>query len=341
MGLCFDESGRPIDFSSRPIDPIFRKAREHLDHQRDYTRLAEPVNAMSHASSDSSVHDGSGATIGGDLGLLSRTSGCLIGISADRLKSLSSAATASSIAGGMTFNSMTAVSSHNEQHDRPESNNNPMAIKSGANSASCSNVASPSNPLAVGIAKPSPKPMSKPAKRKFGQEDSNQVIVDLQDDNDKNLNVEELSPPASNKARSNTISATTSTMSGFSGLTSSALLSAALQKQQNLAASQGVNSSNDYENLDVVVTEACNDESGLVEVVDSGKVARSIESGELLDEDHSKNEGNSRQTTEKSTSSPTNDQPLTVDDMDDGEDSSPGGKRLRIASFSSVDDGDV
>ncbi|KAH7717164.1 CRE-SCD-1 protein [Aphelenchoides avenae] len=41
LGLNFDQQGRPIDFSSRPIDPIFKKAREQLEMTRDYKTLAE------------------------------------------------------------------------------------------------------------------------------------------------------------------------------------------------------------------------------------------------------------------------------------------------------------
>lgn len=42
--LPVDSNFRPIDYSSRPIDPIFRKAREQMERDRDYTQHRSSVS---------------------------------------------------------------------------------------------------------------------------------------------------------------------------------------------------------------------------------------------------------------------------------------------------------
>lgn len=44
VALPVDSNFRPIDYSSRPIDAIFRKAREQLDRERDYTQQRASVS---------------------------------------------------------------------------------------------------------------------------------------------------------------------------------------------------------------------------------------------------------------------------------------------------------
>lgn len=44
VALPVDSNFRPIDYSSRPIDAIFRKAREQLDRDRDYTQHRASVS---------------------------------------------------------------------------------------------------------------------------------------------------------------------------------------------------------------------------------------------------------------------------------------------------------
>lgn len=100
-GIQFDQNGNQIDYSCRPIDQIFRRAREELSHSPSNLSVSAAsaggaVNAASLslsqvsntnvsnvASIPSTTSNGENtlttSTIGGDLGVLSRT--CLIGIS--------------------------------------------------------------------------------------------------------------------------------------------------------------------------------------------------------------------------------------------------------------------
>lgn len=85
LGICYDQNGNQIDYSSRPIDPIFRKAREELSHSPNLSAASVAGAATSLSLSQASTASSTGentlttSAVGGDLGILSRT--CLIGIS--------------------------------------------------------------------------------------------------------------------------------------------------------------------------------------------------------------------------------------------------------------------
>ncbi|CAJ0575579.1 unnamed protein product, partial [Mesorhabditis spiculigera] len=53
MGLTFDPSGRPIDYASRPIDPIFQSARKQLENQLEYKDATTSSPDGAHASATS------------------------------------------------------------------------------------------------------------------------------------------------------------------------------------------------------------------------------------------------------------------------------------------------
>lgn len=44
VGIYYDQNGNQIDYSSRPIDPIFRRAREELNHSPGSNLLSSNVN---------------------------------------------------------------------------------------------------------------------------------------------------------------------------------------------------------------------------------------------------------------------------------------------------------
>ncbi|VDD95357.1 unnamed protein product [Enterobius vermicularis] len=44
VGLHLNSQGLPIDFSARPVDPIFRNAREQLDSIREYRDTGSPIS---------------------------------------------------------------------------------------------------------------------------------------------------------------------------------------------------------------------------------------------------------------------------------------------------------
>uniref|UniRef100_A0A183CPZ2 SAM domain-containing protein n=1 Tax=Globodera pallida TaxID=36090 RepID=A0A183CPZ2_GLOPA len=89
MAVYYDQNGLPIDYSSRPIDPIFRKARSELTTANNCSinsnnmasaplTMVQAGNAASIAAG--TIPDGTQlTTASGDLGFLSRQ--CLIGIS--------------------------------------------------------------------------------------------------------------------------------------------------------------------------------------------------------------------------------------------------------------------
>uniref|UniRef100_A0A1I8B833 Uncharacterized protein n=1 Tax=Meloidogyne hapla TaxID=6305 RepID=A0A1I8B833_MELHA len=100
LGICYDQNGNQIDYSSRPIDPIFRKAREELSHSPNLSAAsvagaatslslsqvtnmnvsnAIPVASVASTASSTGENTLTTSAVGGDLGILSRT--CLIGIS--------------------------------------------------------------------------------------------------------------------------------------------------------------------------------------------------------------------------------------------------------------------
>ncbi|VDN23147.1 unnamed protein product [Gongylonema pulchrum] len=62
LGINLDPVGQPIDFSARPVDPIFRKAREQLENSRGYVdttsnQSTQTTNPGSRRSSSCSVND--------------------------------------------------------------------------------------------------------------------------------------------------------------------------------------------------------------------------------------------------------------------------------------------
>jgi hypothetical protein len=79
VGLNVDANFRPIDYSSRPIDAIFKKAREQLDRERDLTqhrasvspallhRLQTGNNPASAGHEEQSGRTGEGGSEGGNF----------------------------------------------------------------------------------------------------------------------------------------------------------------------------------------------------------------------------------------------------------------------------------
>uniref|UniRef100_A0A915LN90 Uncharacterized protein n=1 Tax=Meloidogyne javanica TaxID=6303 RepID=A0A915LN90_MELJA len=71
-GIQFDQNGNQIDYSCRPIDQIFRRAREELISNTNVSNVASIPSTTSNGENTLTT-----SAIGGDLGVLSRT--CLIG----------------------------------------------------------------------------------------------------------------------------------------------------------------------------------------------------------------------------------------------------------------------
>uniref|UniRef100_A0A915LBJ4 Uncharacterized protein n=1 Tax=Meloidogyne javanica TaxID=6303 RepID=A0A915LBJ4_MELJA len=71
-GIQFDQNGNQIDYSCRPIDQIFRRAREDLISNTNVSNVASIPSTTSNGENTLTT-----SAIGGDLGVLSRT--CLIG----------------------------------------------------------------------------------------------------------------------------------------------------------------------------------------------------------------------------------------------------------------------